>query len=231
MLDHKELVSKLLFISKNAGDSILDIYNAKDKNFEINYKEDNSPLTKADKKSNDIICDELKKITPSIPILSEEGKNIDYIEREKWNQFWLIDPLDGTKEFIKKNGEFTVNIALIENGSPILGVVHAPVLNISWYGSLELGSFIVKNNEKKSIEVIAPNDNSKIKVVSSRSHSNNPKLENFLKNISNYELVKMGSSMKICLVADGNAHFYPRFGPTMECACYRQYIRCWCDVI
>jgi 3'(2'), 5'-bisphosphate nucleotidase len=210
------LIDKLITVSKNAGDAILDIYNSKNQDFGIDYKKDNSPLTKADKASNDIICNELKKISPDIPILSEEGRNIEYLERKGWNTFWLIDPLDGTKEFIKKNGEFTVNIALIKNGCPILGIVYAPALDITWYGSLELGSFIIKNNKKKPINVTIPKDDSTIKVVSSRSHSNNPKLGDFLQNITKYELVKMGSSIKICLVADGSAHFYPRFGPTME---------------
>ncbi len=216
MLKCKSLIDDLTIISKMAGDAILAIYNSKDENFEIDYKKDNSPLTQADKKSNEIICNELKKITPTIPILSEEGQNIEYSERKEWNRFWLIDPLDGTKEFIKKNGEFTVNIALIENGCPILGIVHAPVLNTTWHGSIDDGSFIVENNNKKSINATAPKENSSVKVVSSRSHSNNPKLENFLSTIKKYELVKMGSSIKICLVADGSAHFYPRFGPTME---------------
>ena len=216
MLSYKKLIEKLIIISKDAGNAILDVYSSKDQDFGINYKEDHSPLTIADKASNDIICKDLMKLTPDIPILSEEGKSIDYKERKDWDTFWLIDPLDGTKEFIKKNGEFTVNIALIESGCPVLGIVHAPILNITWYGSLNLGSFIIKDKKKISINVETPADNQTIKVVSSRSHSNNPKLENFLKNLDNHELVKMGSSIKICLVADGSAHFYPRFGPTME---------------
>ena len=138
----------------------------------------------------------------------------DYSDREDWNLFWLIDPLDGTKEFIKRNGEFTVNIALISNNKPILGVVYAPVLDITWYGVINEGSFKLSKNSKTRITVIKPNDI--MKVVTSRSHANNPKLDTFLEDYPNHELVKMGSSMKICLVADGSAHIYPRLGPTME---------------
>ena len=211
---NKIIVDDIIRISKDAGKKILSIYNSDD--FDITIKDDNSPLTLADQASNEIICSNLKKNYKNIPILSEEEKMIEYSERKKWNTFWLIDPLDGTKEFIKKNGEFTVNIALIKNGIPILGIVHAPVLDITWYGSLDDGSFIIKKNNKKPIKVCNPKKGSSTKIVASRSHSNNPKLENFLTKINNYELVKMGSSIKICLVADGSAHFYPRFGPTME---------------
>ena len=212
------LLESIIEISKNAGNSILDIYNDNKKNNKIIIKSDNSPLTLADKKSNDVICKALSKLSIKIPILSEEGSKIDYNKRKEWNKFWLIDPLDGTKEFIKKNGEFTVNIALIENGIPILGVVHAPVLNTTWYGAMGKGSFkIIQNENPKKINVIEKNHSSEtIKIVSSRSHANNPKLDNYTSQFNNFELIKMGSSIKICLVADGSAHYYPRFGPTME---------------
>ena len=215
-MHHKEIIEKLIEISEIAGNAILNIYSSEDGDFEIDYKNDNSPLTKADRASDRIICENLKMIDKTIPILSEEGRNIEYDERKQWKKFWLVDPLDGTKEFIKKNGEFTVNIALIEDGYPILGIVHAPVLKVTWYGSIETGSYIIKESKKESIKVTSPNADSIIKVVSSRSHLNNPKLEEFLKTIKNYELVRMGSSIKICLVADGSVHYYPRFGPTME---------------
>ena len=216
-MDHEKLLDSIVTISHKAGDGILDIYNDKKKSSKIILKDDNSPLTLADKASNTIICKELDKLTPNIPILSEEGKNIESISRKEWNLFWLIDPLDGTKEFINKNGEFTVNIALIENGSPVLGVVYAPVINITWYGGSGIGSYkLTSNMEKNEIKVDIPKNNTNLKIVSSRSHSNNVKLEKFLEKIEKYELIKMGSSMKICLVADGRAHLYPRFGPTME---------------
>ena len=216
-MNYQNLVHSIVDIAKLAGSSILDIYDKGEGFADISYKDDNSPLTLADKASNDVIFKALKELTPSIPILSEEGKKISYNDRKSWNQFWLIDPLDGTKEFINRNGEFTVNIALIENGAPILGVVYAPVIDVTWFGTLEQGSFKSKNNDDpKLIKVNIPNEDSTIKIVSSRSHSNNPKLEDYLNNFNQYELVKMGSSIKICLVADGSAHLYPRFGPTME---------------
>ena len=202
-------------IAQEAGSKILKIYNSNEFSDSIEYKDDNSPLTIADKASNDIIVHKLKKLDSTIPILSEEGKNISYSTRKKWKKFWLVDPLDGTKEFIKRNGEFTVNIALIENESPIMGVVYAPVLNNTWYGSKDTGSYVLKDGKSQEIKVNNL-DQTIIKVVSSRSHANNPKLEEYLKQFSDYELIKMGSSIKMCLVADGSAHYYPRFGPTME---------------
>lgn len=217
-MDYKIVLDSIINVSKNAGQNILDIYNDENKFNNIEIKKDNSPLTLADKASNNIICSSLKKLYPDIPILSEEGKTIDYYERKKWNNFWLIDPLDGTKEFIKRNGEFTVNIALIKDSKPILGVVYAPVLDITWYGSKDIGSFKIEgDSNSKKINVINSIDNNKnIKIVSSRSHSNNPKLEEYTSQFNKFELIKMGSSIKICLVADGSAHYYPRFGPTME---------------
>ena len=152
---------------------------------------------------------------PEIPILSEEGQEINYSDRKEWNLFWLIAPLDGTKEFIKRNGEFTVNIALIENGQPIAGVVYAPTKNTFWYGARDIGSFIIKGDTSpKKISVI-DNVDKAIKIVSSRSHPSK-KLQKYLDRFENHEILNMGSSLKICLVADGSAHIYPRLGPTME---------------
>ena len=214
-MNNQSLLDCVIPIAQTAGSKILEIYNSNDFTNSIEFKDDNSPLTIADKSSNEIIINKLKELGGSIPILSEEGKNIPYSTRKNWEKFWLVDPLDGTKEFIKRNGEFTVNIALIENNFPAMGVVHAPVLNTTWYGSENLGSFILKDGRFEKIKV-NQSVQSKIKVVSSRSHANNPKLEDYLKQFPNYELIKMGSSIKMCLVADGSAHYYPRFGPTME---------------
>ena len=214
-MNDSSLLDSVILIAQNAGSKILDIYNSNTFSDSIEFKDDNSPLTIADKASNEIIVDKLEKLNPSIPILSEEGKNIPYSTRKTWDKFWLIDPLDGTKEFIKRNGEFTVNIALIDNGEPIMGVVFAPVLDTTWYGSKQAGSFILKDKQTEKIKINKP-DHTNTKVVSSRSHSNNPKLEDYLKQFTKYELIKMGSSIKMCLVADGSAHYYPRFGPTME---------------
>ena len=212
-LDYNKLCNAIIDISKDAGKEILKIYDKAD--LGVTFKDDNSPLTLADKASNDIIEKSLYRITPNIPILSEEGKNIDFSSRKKWDDFWLIDPLDGTKEFIKRNGEFTVNIALISKGSPILGVVYAPVLDTTWYGIINKGSYKISKGQSE-IKITVNEPHNETKVVTSRSHSNNPKLDKFLKDFPNHKLVKMGSSIKICLVADGSAHIYPRLGPTME---------------
>jgi len=214
-IKYNNLIESLITISKQAGEAILQIYDLDD--LGISHKEDNSPLTLADKASNEVICSKLKALTPNIPILSEEGKDISFDKRKNWDTFWLIDPLDGTKEFIKKNGEFSVNIALINHFKPILGIVYAPVLDTTWYGSASEGSFkIIENEKPEKINVLKYDDNETVKVVSSRSHSNNTKLEEFLTDYPKHELVFMGSSIKICLVADGSAHLYPRLGPTME---------------
>ena len=205
----------LIKICKAAGDEIMKIYNSSDiSKMEIEYKNDNSPLTLADKKSNQTICDLLKNNYPEIPILSEEGSKVPYEERKKWSKFWLIDPIDGTKEFIKKNGEFTVNIALIKDQQPSMGIVYAPVLDKYWFGSKKDGAFKLENGRKNKIKV-NKDISSTVKVVASRSHKS-PRLDNFLSNFKDYELVSMGSSIKICLVAEGKADIYPRLAPTME---------------
>ena len=215
-MDYNNLLLSVITLSKEAGSEILEIYNSNNKKIDVELKDDLSPLTIADKTSNKIILNKLKKLTPDIPILSEEEKNIEYSTRKKWNKFWLVDPLDGTKEFIKHNGEFTVNIALIKDHAPIMGVVYAPVLQTVWYGSIDCGSFIMKKESEPQKLTAKRLDKKIMKIVSSRSHANNPKLEQYLKQFEKYELIKMGSSIKMCLVADGSAHYYPRFGPTME---------------
>ena len=207
-------INDLINICSKAGKEILKIYKQADKKYmEIEYKSDNSPLTLADRKSHQIISSSLEKLYPNIPILSEEGAEIPYNERKSWDCFWLVDPIDGTKEFIKKNGEFTVNIALINKGAPTLGIVYAPALEKYWYGSEE-GSFVLENNEIRKIKVNNTFER-KIKVVASRSHSS-PLLKDFLTIIGEHELVSMGSSLKICLIAEGSADIYPRLAPTME---------------
>ena len=207
-------INDLIKICENAGNKIMEIYESADiSKMEIEYKNDNSPLTLADKEANKIICKLLHNKEPKTPILSEEGSYISYENRKKWTKFWLIDPIDGTKEFIKKNGEFTINIALIENQKPTLGIVYAPALKKYWFGSKK-GAFKLENGKKQKINV-----NKKVgktvKVVASRSHKS-PKLNTFLSNFDKYELVSMGSSIKICLVAEGSADIYPRLAPTME---------------
>ena len=211
-MDLNSVLENLIEISRLAGDEILDVY---DGTINVTLKDDLSPLTDADRKSNSVIIDRLSRLYPDVPILSEEGQEINYEDRKGWNLFWLIDPLDGTKEFIKRNGEFTVNIALIEEGEPIAGVVYAPTKDTFWYGGRDVGSFTIKGNSTPEKISVLENSHEPIKIVSSRSHPS-PKLQSYLDRFENHEIVNMGSSLKICLVADGSAHIYPRLGPTME---------------
>ena len=206
-------VNKIINIAKLAGNKILEIYNKK--SFDHQLKTDNSPLTEADIASHNLITQQLKKLTPKIPILSEESFSISWQERKQWKYYWLIDPLDGTKEFIKKNGEFTVNIALIYKHEPILGVVHAPVLNETWIGEQGKLSRKIEKGNTRTIKVKQYKPGEVHKVVGSRSHAGDS-LNEFLKELEKYELVSMGSSIKLCLVAEGKAHIYPRFGLTSE---------------
>ena len=214
----KENLLEILNISVDAGEVILNYYN---ENVDVIYKDDESPLTKADLASHKIITDSIKKITPDIPILSEE-EFIDWKIRKKWKKYWLIDPLDGTKEFIKKNDEFTVNIALIENNRPILGVIYTPALNELFYSIKNFGSYKIltkkKLNTLKEAKKISINKkkSNKIKIVGSRSHSN-PILDKWVnKNFNEFDILQKGSSLKFCLIAEGSADIYPRFGPTSE---------------
>lgn len=205
------------------GKEIMAVYNT---SFAVEQKEDDSPLTQADKNANEVINSFLTN-TP-IPIISEENKQTEYAERKTWKQCWIVDPLDGTKEFIKRNGEFTVNIALVEEGSPLLGVIYVPVFKTLYFTN-ETRSEAYKvqlETENESIEAIlskatplqpeAPN--SVVKIVGSRSHLNED-TKTFIEKIESeqeVEIVSKGSSLKFCLVAEGNAHIYPRYAPTME---------------
>jgi len=212
MLDKINL-KEIIDIAREAGAEIMKIY-AKD--FTIEYKDDKSPLTEADIKSNDIICKALNVLYPNIPILSEENKEVVYNERKKWDYFWLIDPIDGTKEFIKKTGEFTVNIALIHRNEPVLGVVYAPVLKDIYYAKKNKGAF--KNDDKLPLKSNAHPDKT-LKVVASVSHLSEETqafIDNLALTTEHIEQVSKGSSLKLCLVAEGEADIYPRLGPTME---------------
>lgn len=209
------MIQEVIKIAEQAGQAILEIYN---KDFSIEYKDDKSPLTEADKVSNQIIVDALKQLTPEIPIISEENKLIDYSERKNWIKCWVVDPIDGTKEFIKKNGEFTVNIALIENGEPILSVLSVPAQNKVFYAEKGCGSFVIENGNVKIIKI---NDSitDTIRIVGSRSHQT-PELLAYVEEqklkYKNVEFVAAGSSLKFCLIAENKADVYPRLGPTME---------------
>jgi 3'(2'), 5'-bisphosphate nucleotidase len=209
------MIHNIIEIANLAGKAILEIYQ---KDFSVEYKDDKSPLTEADKVSNEIIVDALKELTPEIPIISEENKLIEYEVRKSWKKCWLVDPIDGTKEFIKKNGEFTVNIALIENGNPILSVVGVPAQNIIFYAEHGKGAFKIENNITTKLMATTVSEDT-IRIVGSRSHQT-PELIAFVEEqkekYPNVEFVAAGSSLKFCLIADGKADIYPRLGPTME---------------
>jgi 3'(2'), 5'-bisphosphate nucleotidase len=206
------LAAQILAIAKLAGDKIMDIY---DKDFAIYEKQDTSPLTEADLAAHNCIVAELESIS-ELPILSEESANIDWSVRQQWSQYWLVDPLDGTKEFIKKNGEFTVNIALIDNGKPVMGVVYAPVLKKAYIGIDGKGAWTETDTGVTPISADIHQPGETWKIVGSRSHQS-PEIKNLLDQLEGEtELVAMGSSLKLCLVAEGAAHLYPRLGPTSE---------------
>ncbi|WP_456460287.1 3'(2'),5'-bisphosphate nucleotidase CysQ [Reichenbachiella sp.] len=198
--------------AKKAAIEILRIYESGD--FSIEAKSDDSPLTQADKASHLAIVAELEKT--NLPILSEEGREIPYEERKNWDFFWMIDPLDGTKEFIKKNGEFTVNIALIHKGCPVLGVVQVPVQNKLYYASQNNGAYLDHNDQGQKLAANSQQPNAKgIKVVASRSHLND-ETQAYINQLNEPEIVSMGSSLKLIAVAESKADLYPRFAPTME---------------
>ena len=206
-------VQFLKSLSYDAGASIMNIYNDPAFNNQFEIKEDNSPLTSADKSSNDIISKGLKLMFPEIPIISEEGINIPFEERNSWTTFWLVDPLDGTKEFIKRNGEFTVNIALIDNGIPIVGFIYVPVFDELYY-SFSGKSFKI-TSDKIETEINSSKKRQDLIAIGSRTHSSMED-ELFLSNYSIKEFKSAGSSLKFCKIAEGAADIYYRSGPTME---------------
>ena len=231
-----ELLHLAIEAAIQAGEAILKVY---DTDFSVEHKSDRSPLTLADRESHRILVDRLE--TTGLPILSEEGRHLPYEERKAWNTFWLLDPLDGTKEFVKRNGEFTVNIALVADGKPVMGVIYVPVVDDLYFGTIESGAYKVTAAAAKflpphlgagttslqMLEVFSsakrlPSPSSAPKrftVVGSRSHST-PEVEKIVGELKlkhgDVELISAGSSLKICMVAEGRAQLYPRTGPTME---------------
>ena len=203
----------------------MEIYENED--FEVDFKGDNSPLTKADTAAHHIIQKVLEKT--NIPVLSEEGKHLPYDIRKTWNRLWIVDPIDGTKEFIKRNGEFTVNIALVKNGIPIAGVVYAPALNDLYIASQEIGSYLIHLNKDSNTTIVSlmesgnklpmDRDDKTFTIVASRSHMS-PETEDYVQEMrtkhGKVNLISKGSSLKLCMVAEGQADCYPRFAPTME---------------
>ena len=207
------LLPEIRRIAHEAGEAILEVYGEA---FEVIEKDDASPLTQADLASHRIIRDALVRLTPDIPLLSEESADIPFETRRAWSEYWLVDPLDGTREFVNRNGEFTVNIALIRGDAPVLGVVHVPVSGVTYSGVVGSGATRSEaGGVERPVAVRVPCADPVV-VVGSRSHAN-PALEGHLARLGrDYELVSMGSSLKFCLVAEGRADFYPRLGPTSE---------------
>ncbi len=211
----------LLRILDEASEAILDVYGKDD--FNIETKGDSSPLTEADRKANEVIVARLKEAYPEIPILSEESKEVPYEERRGWKRFWLVDPVDGTKEFIKRNGEFTVNIALVEDGRPVWGGVARPTEGVIFFGGPEDGAS--RRDRDGSVVRLDQSDKphfrelDEVTVVASRSHLTQEVtdlVEELKGQGKTVEFLSAGSSLKLCLVAEGKADVYPRFGPTME---------------
>lgn len=213
MINLPSLLKLAIHAAEQASKEILSVYNSPD--FQVEQKGDSSPLTLADKKSHAVI--EALLQGTNLPILSEEGKNIPYETRKTWKHFWLIDPLDGTKEFIKRNGEFTVNIALVENQTPMLGVVAVPVTGDVYYSCTGTGAYHKRSDYESPLSRRTPADLSKkgLRIVASRSHMN-AETETFIQKLDSPELISAGSSLKFMLLASGAADVYPRFAPTME---------------
>ena len=207
------MLNPVQLIAKTAGKRIMEIYST---DFQVEQKSDNSPLTLADMAAHELIVTELEKLTPDLPVLSEESAQIPYEKRKTWKRYWLVDPLDGTREFVKRNGEFTVNIALIDDHKPILGVVYVPVSGITYFAAQGNGAFkSLPEQSPKPIHVRTCEKN-KVTVAGSRSHANES-LQKFIDALNvEVELLTIGSSLKSCLVAEGKADIYPRFGLTSE---------------
>ena len=210
--DLTPLLEPVVELAHEAGRKILDIY---DSEFAVQEKDDKSPLTEADMASHHAIVDGLAALTPDIPILSEESADLPFAERSAWQRYWLVDPLDGTREFIKRNGEFTVNIALIEDGVAVLGVVYVPVTGVCYLGCRGKGAFKREQDGSEQAISVRALGSGPIMVVGSRSHRGDS-LNRFLEKLGEHEMVGMGSSLKLCLVAEGAADIYPRLGPTSE---------------
>jgi 3'(2'), 5'-bisphosphate nucleotidase len=231
-IQYEKLILTALLAAKQAGEAILDVYGS---DFAVKQKDDKSPLTLADKRSHEIIMDVLGQTITinncTVPVLSEEGRS-PFDERKEWECFWLVDPLDGTKEFVKRNGEFTVNIALIQKHKPVLGIVYIPVKDVFYFAAINFGTYRLESSKNladnlsinelldKSQKLPLTNNNrSSFTVIGSRSHASE-EFSDFVKLLNEkygkVEFISSGSSVKLCLVAEGRADVYPRFGPTME---------------
>ena len=211
-MELSSLVEPIVALSEDAGRAILEVYST---DFQVQNKSDESPLTKADLASHHCIVAGLERLTPNMPIISEEAGLPDFETRRQWDRYWLIDPLDGTKEFVNRNGEFTVNIALIENNRPVFGVVHVPVQNKTYIGCEGLGAERRDGSNAAEAIHVTSQSSAPVRVVGSRSHRG-ASLDAYLTNLGEHDMVPMGSSLKFCVVAEGGADIYPRLGPTSE---------------
>jgi len=224
---YRNLIITAIDLSRKAGLDILDVYYHSD--FEVEFKSDKSPLTIADKRSHIRILEGLENT--EIPVLSEESAGITYEDRKEWDRFWLVDPLDGTKEFIKKNDEFTVNIALIENGKPVMGVIYLPVFDEMYFGLKGVGSFKISAFKELGVDLEwdfliesadklpSETKGNAVRIVASRSHLSDETqgfIDDLKKKHGEVSTVSAGSSLKLCLIAESRAEIYPRLGPTME---------------
>lgn len=209
----QDMINNLSEVAREAGAAIMKV---RSNGFEIDKKDDKSPVTEADIASNEVITKHLAQLYPDIPVLSEEGTKIPYDERKKWEAFFLVDPLDGTKEFIKDNGEFCVCIALMRKDRPVLGVVYAPTQDTLYTGSIQTGAHISRQGcNPEKISTTPQEEDQALIIVGSRSHPS-PDLETYLEKLNVARMTPAGSAIKFCLVAEGKAHQYPRFNPTME---------------
>jgi 3'(2'), 5'-bisphosphate nucleotidase len=207
----KELIEPIVALATEAGQAILEVYAT---DFDVQEKSDESPLTQADLASHNCIVAGLKQLTPDIPIISEEDGLPTFEERRQWQRYWLIDPLDGTKEFVNRNGEFTVNIALIDSHRPVFGVVYVPVQDKTYLGCEGHGAELRESGSVTPIRV-ADASSTPVRIVGSRSHRGSS-LDTFLERLGETDMVPMGSSLKFCVIAEGRADIYPRLGPTSE---------------
>jgi 3'(2'), 5'-bisphosphate nucleotidase len=211
-MNYAEFIEPIVDLARKAGDAILEVYAS---DFDVQSKDDESPLTQADLAAHRRIVAGLAELTPELPVISEEGGLPPFARRSQWPTYWLIDPLDGTREFVNRNGEFTVNIALVNEGRPVFGVVHVPVLRKTYVGCEGHGAELRADGEPPRSIRVAGNSARPVRVVGSRSHRGSS-LDAFIDNLGDCELVPMGSSLKFCVVAEGGADVYPRLGPTSE---------------
>jgi len=216
LTDPARWLEEVVVIATEAGRRILDVY---ERQFDVSHKDDGSPLTDADRAAHEVIVERLAALTPAIPVLSEESARIEYSERAAWQRFWLVDPLDGTKEFVNRNGEFTVNIALIDDGAPVLGVVYVPVTGVCYLAVRSQGAWKETGGCDRQAIRVRNYRGGRATVVASRSHRGDA-VDRFLENLKaregEYNTESLGSSLKLCRVAEGAADVYPRLGPTSE---------------